>query len=91
RPSDGFELPDDLWARVVYDFAVAHMTRAVERGQLLRSLTPLYMGWLAGLARDAQRLDDRAFEDRLDAVGSAFEREKRYLIGRWRGPDDFNP
>ena len=91
RPSDGFELPDDLWARVVYDFAVAHMTRAVERGQLLRSLTPLYMGWLAGLARDAQRLDDRAFEDRLDAVGSAFEREKRYLIGRWRWPDDFNP
>jgi len=91
RPPAVFELPDELWARVVYDFAVAHMTRAVERGQLLRSLTPLYMGWLAGLARDAARLDDRAFEDRLDAVGAAFEREKRYLIGRWRWPDDFNP
>ena len=91
RPSDVFELPDELWARVVYDFAVAHMTRAVERGQLLRSLTPLYMGWLAGLARAAARLDDRAFEDRLEAVGAAFEREKRYLIGRWRWPDDFNP
>lgn len=91
RPADAFELPDPLWARVVYDFAVAHMTHAVERGQLLRSLTPLYMGWLSGLARAAARLDDRAFEQRLEAVGAAFEQEKRYLIGRWRWPDDFNP
>ncbi len=91
RPPEEFRLPDDLWARVVFDFAVGHMTRVMERGQLLRSFTPLYMGWLAGLARAAATLDDAAFEERLEAVGAAFEREKRYLIGRWRWPDDFNP
>jgi hypothetical protein len=90
-PADAFVLPDPLWAHVVYDFAVAHMTHAVERGQLLRSLTPIYMGWLSGLARAAAQLDERAFEERLEAVGAAFEQEKRYLIGRWRWPDDFNP
>jgi glucosylglycerate synthase len=90
-PVETFELPDALWARVIFDFAVAHMTRVVERRQLLRSLTPLYMGWLAGLARAASTLDDEGFEARLAAVGKAFEQEKRYLIGRWRWPDDFNP
>ncbi|MBI5068751.1 MAG: hypothetical protein HZB56_10965 [Deltaproteobacteria bacterium] len=80
-----------LWARIVYDFAVAHMARTVERRQLLRSLTPLYLGWLAGLARSAATLDDPGFEAQLEAVAAAFERERRYLIGRWRWPDDFNP
>ena len=83
--------PDAVWARVIFDFAVAHLTRAVERRQLLRSLTPLYLGWLAGLAHDAEALDDAAFEARVEAIGAAFEREKRYLVARWRWPDEFNP
>ena len=84
-------LPDAIWARVIFDFAVAHLVRTVERRQLLRSLTPLYLGWLGGLARDAQALDDAGFEARVESVGAAFEREKRYLVARWRWPDEFNP
>jgi hypothetical protein len=84
-------IPDELWARVVFDFSVAHLVRSVERGQLLRSLAPLYLGWLAGLAHAAGTLDDLTFEARVEAVGAAFEREKRYLVARWRWPDEFNP
>ena len=84
-------LPDELWARAIFDFSVAHLTRRVERRQLLRSLAPLYLGWLAGLARAAVTLDDAGFEARVEAIASAFEREKRYLIARWRWPDEFNP
>jgi hypothetical protein len=57
----------------------------------LRSLAPLYLGWLAGLARAARSLDEAAFAARLEALAAAFEHEKRYLIARWRWPDDFNP
>jgi len=91
RAPEDFEIDHPQWARIVYDFAVAHMARTMERGQLLRSLTPLYLGWLAGMARAAASLDDAGFEARLEAVATAFERERRYLIGRWRWPDDFNP
>jgi hypothetical protein len=91
RTGSGADLADDLWARVIFDFAVAHMTRAVERRQLLASLTPLYLGWLAGLARASAALDDAGFEARLEALGAAFEAEKRYLVTRWRWPDEFNP
>ncbi len=87
----GAGLPDAVWARVVFDFAVAHMTRSVERGQLLRSMAPLYLGWLAGLAREAATLDDAGFGARVEAIGAGFEREKRYLVARWRWPDEFNP
>ena len=91
RPVESGGIPDALWARAIFDFAVAHLTRRVERRQLLRSLAPLYLGWLAGLARRAATLDDAGFEAGVEATASAFEREKRYLIGRWRWPDEFNP
>lgn len=87
----GGGMPDEIWARVVFDFAVAHMTRIVERRQLLRSMAPLYLGWLAGLAQAASTLDDEAFDARVEAIAVGFEREKRYLVARWRWPDEFNP
>lgn len=90
-PPDALRLDDILWARVVYDFAVAHYIRTMERGQLLRSLTPLYLGWVAGFVNDVQALDGAGTEARVDALCAAFEQEKRYLIGRWRWPDSFNP
>ena len=90
-PPEELRLDDALWARVVYDFAVAHSTRALERGQLLRSMTPLYLGWVAGFVNDVRALDPAATEARVEALCAAFEREKRYLIGRWRWPDTFNP
>lgn len=90
-PDQALRLDDALWARVVYDFAVAWYARTVERQQLLRSMTPLYLGWLAGFANDVRSLDAAATEARVEALAAAFEREKRYLIGRWRWPDGFNP
>lgn len=80
---------DPLWARIVFDFAVAHYSRAVERRQLLRSLTPLYLGWVAGFVEETRSLSPEAFEDRVESLCLAFEHEKRYLISRWRWPDAF--
>jgi len=82
-------LEDPLWARIVFDFAVGHYARAVERRQLLLSLTPLYLGWVAGFVEETQSLAPEAVEDRVESLCLAFEREKRYLISRWRWPDAF--
>lgn len=82
-------LGDSLWARIVFDFAVGHYARSVERRQLLRSLTPLYLGWVAGFVEETQSLSPEAVEARIESLCLAFEREKRYLISRWRWPDAF--
>src|SRR5207302_711690 len=43
-PASAVRFPDDLWARIVYEFALGHHYAVVYREHLLRSLVPLYLG-----------------------------------------------
>src|SRR4029453_11871367 len=65
--------PDDLWARVVYDFALGHHYSVVHRDHLLRSLTPLYLGRTAAFVLGTGAASAAASQAQLDAVGAAFE------------------
>ena len=76
--------PDELWARVVYDFALGYHYNVVYRDHLLRSLVPLYLGRTAAFVVATRDRDAGAAKAHLDAVGAAFERHKRYLVERWR-------
>jgi glucosylglycerate synthase len=76
--------PDDLWARVVYDFALGHHYSVVHRDHLLRSLTPLYLGRTAAFVLGTAGASAAAGQAQLDAVGAAFERQKPYLVEHWR-------
>lgn len=90
-PPEGFRFPDRLWARVVYDFAVGWRVKAMDRVLLLRSMTPLYLGWVASFVNEVASLDAAATDDRVEQLCLAFEAEKPYLISRWRWPDRFTP
>jgi glucosylglycerate synthase len=79
-----FRFPDELWARVVYDFALGHHWSVVYRDHLLRSLVPLYLGRTAAFVLATRRDDAATVERALDGVGTAFERQKTYLVDRWR-------
>lgn len=91
RAPRDFRIEDRLWARVVFDFAVAHSVRSVEPQQLLRSMTPLYLGWVGSFANELEGLDAAAAERRVEGLCAAFEAEKRYLVKRWRWPETFAP
>jgi hypothetical protein len=91
QPADAFRMHDALWARVVFDFAVGYHASVMERGQLLRSMTPLYLGWMASYAGELGPLDGARAEERADALCRAFDLERPYLISRWRWPDRFLP
>ncbi|OFW12410.1 MAG: hypothetical protein A3F70_02430 [Acidobacteria bacterium RIFCSPLOWO2_12_FULL_67_14] len=86
-PAAGFRLDDGLWARVVYDFALGYRLRVLARDHLLRSLVPLYLGWLASFVLQVRGLSGAAVDERLDRLGGAFEAEKSYLIAKWRWPE----
>jgi hypothetical protein len=79
-----FGFPDELWARVVYDFALGHHYNVVYRDHLLRSFVPLYLGRTAAFVVATRDRDAGAAEAHLDAVGAAFELHKPYLVERWR-------
>ena len=82
---ESFSFAPSLWARVVYDFALAFHMRTLNRGHLMGALTPLYLAWVASELREG------GSESFLEGTASAFEQEKPYLVSRWRWPDRFNP
>ena len=90
-PAGQFRMSDDLWASVVYDFALAHRVRNMNRDHLLRSFTPLYLGWIASYALEMEAATPPAVEARLERLARAYETGKPYLVSRWRWPDRFNP
>jgi hypothetical protein len=91
REAGSFRMPDHVWARIVYDFAVGFRFKAMDRLQLLRSMTPIYLGWVASFVNEVAPLDAAAADARVERLCAAFEAEKSYLIARWRWPDRFNP
>ena len=88
---DQVNMPDELWARSVYDFALAHRLRTINRDHLLRSMTPLYLAWVVSYARELETAGPMDVEHRIERLALAYESAKPYLISRWRWPDRFNP
>ena len=86
-PPARFNLPDDLWARVVYDFALGYRLRAMARDHLLRSLVPLYSAWFASFVLQVRELGAERVDRRVEDLAAAFEAQKPYLISRWRWPE----
>ena len=82
-----FRMPDELWARIVYDFALAYRLRRIGRSHLLGALTPLYLGWVASYAKDIGEATVVEADRRVEIVAQAFEANKPYLVSRWRWPD----
>src|SRR5215469_9419801 len=90
-PLEQFRMLDELWVKIVYDFALAHHLRTISRDHLLRSMAPLYLGWVASYANDLLSSGATSPERRLERLSLAYESGKTHLFSRWRWPDRFNP
>jgi hypothetical protein len=91
QDTGAFRMPDETWARIIYDFALAHRLRTISRDQMLRALTPIYLGWVASYALEIENASPEAVEQRIERLCLAYENTKTYLVARWRWPDRFNP
>lgn len=86
-PHEIFRMPDELWVRIVYDFALAYRMRRISRAHLLGALTPLYLGWAASYTQQAGGLTREAADQRIEQLSRAYEENKAYLLSRWRWPE----
>jgi hypothetical protein len=91
QPVEQFRISDDLWVRIVYDFALGHRLRIINRDHLLKSMTPLYLAWVASFAQALASSRESTLEQRLERLAVAYESGRPYLVSRWRWPDRFNP
>jgi glucosylglycerate synthase len=81
----GFNFPDEAWARVIYDCAIAYHRRLVEMDRLIASMIPLYFGRVASLIVETKDLTTDQAEQFVERQARAFELAKPYLVGRWSG------
>ncbi|RLE13585.1 glycosyl transferase family 2 [Candidatus Aerophobetes bacterium] len=86
-----FNFPMDLWAKIIYDFAVAYKnntkiisadTKSINE-KLVTSLIPLYFGRTASFVKETRRMSSLEAERVVEKVCEEFERMKPYLIKKW--------
>jgi hypothetical protein len=81
--SEQFIFNDDLWAGIIYDYAIACHKKVMSIDHILKTLTPLYLGKVASLVQDMAESNAHEVEKRLEELCIAFEKLKPYLIERW--------
>lgn len=80
-----FYMADGLWARIIYDFACAYKRRSMDRRNLLRSLTPLYLARVASFVLETQSLSAAEVEEKIEGLCRCYEALKPELITHWTG------
>jgi len=80
---EAFFFPQDLWVRLIYDFALAYQTGSVHREHLLKSMIPLYLGRVASFVKENQDSSANEVEQKIESLCKSFEEMKPYLIERW--------
>ncbi len=82
--NEAFHFPPALWARLVYDYAVAYHLRRLPREHVIKSLTPLYLGRTASFVNEVRDLDQEGSEQVIEALCREFEQNKSYLAANWK-------
>jgi hypothetical protein len=82
-PKEDFRVPGDIWARIIYSFAIAAHRKTLNREHLLKSLTPLYLGRTASFIMSVENSDAMEVEDEIEGLCLSFEEEKSFLIETW--------
>lgn len=78
-----FHLDDELWTRVILDFACAYRRHPLSSGQLLQSLTPLYLARVASFVEETRNLSSAQVEEKIEQLCMTFETLKPYLLAHW--------
>lgn len=81
---DRFYFPADLWARIIYDFAVVFNRGDCDPYQVTSSLFPIYQGRLAAFWQEIAGLASVGREGTVAAQAVEFEEMRSYLQLRWQ-------
>jgi len=84
QPPQPFCIPNDLWVKIVYEFAATYRRQLVPSDHLLRSLTPLYLGRTASWVVESAPYGAAEVEQALDTLGQRYEALKPDLVALWK-------
>jgi hypothetical protein len=79
-----FNFPTDLWARMLFDWAVAYRDEILGREQIMEALIPLYFGRTLSFVKGTKKMTTKQAEEAIEEDCMTFERTKPYLLQRWK-------
>jgi hypothetical protein len=77
---DELDFPDELWARVVYDFYFMYKSWRRNRRKLIDILLPLYLGRTCAFCNKMSQLKDDAVEEVIEKQALKFEQLKQTYL-----------
>ena len=78
-----FYFPSDVWAHMLFDFAVAYRGPDCDRVELLNALMPFYFARTLSFVNKTRDMDSNEAEVYMENISRVFEEEKYYLVQRW--------
>lgn len=78
-----FSYPDDLWVKVVYEFASSYRKSVINRDHILQALAPLYRGRAYEFITQNRESSPEFLEQSIEGLCESFERLKPYLVSMW--------
>lgn len=84
-PEEQFEFSAELWARTVYEFAVAYHKAVIGRDHIVQALVPLFRGRAFTFITENRDATAEQVESNIESLCQAFESERPYLLKTWNG------
>lgn len=79
-----FRFGVELWVKMLYEFAAAYHHAVLNRDHLVQALVPLYRGKLYSFLLEHANSSAEQMEAESEILCREFERQKPYLIERWK-------
>jgi glycosyltransferase involved in cell wall biosynthesis len=79
-----FNFPTDLWARILYDTALAYRDSVRDRDVMMEALIPLYFGRTLSFVKKTRRMSTRQAEEAIEEDCMTFEMTKPYFVKKWQ-------
>jgi len=80
---DQFYYPSDLWARILFNFAIAYRNGEFSQEQIIEAMIPFYHSRILSFVNRTTNMETKEAEEYLENINRVFEGEKYYLIKRW--------
>jgi hypothetical protein len=80
----GFRFGTDLWVKVLYDFAASYHRSVINRDHLVQALVPLYRGKICSFLIEHANSSPADMETDSETLCTEFERQKPYLVEKWK-------
>lgn len=78
------DFPNQLWAKIVYDFAFIYQTWSRNRRRLVDIGTPLYFGKVGTFCQKVADMDSKEAEGVIEKEAQEFEKLKPYLVEKFK-------